>query len=176
MGLTDLNGVGTEHVSGLSHGIWLLIVWLFPVPFIVMGVFLLIFGVKSVNRASKSVDWPRAIGVVREASVKYDGLGEGRGTYEAILRYEYDVDGTTHSGDSVDFGDYGSSNSSHAQGIVDRYPEGKEVVVYYMPENPDVCVLEPGLKLHVWFAPAGGLVFLVAGLLMAMAVPMLTKK
>ena len=173
MGLTDLNGVGAEQVSGLSHGIRLLIVWLFPVPFIVAGVFLLIYGVKSVNRASKSVNWPRASGVVREASVKEDPFDN---TYSFILRYEYDVDGTTHSGNSVDFGDYGSSYRSHAQGIVDQYPEGKEVVVYYMPEKPDVCVLEPGLKLVVWVGPAGGLVFLVAGLLMAMAVPILTKK
>ena len=173
MGLTDLNGVGTEHVSGSSRSIRVLIAWLFPVPFILMGVFLLIFGVKSVNRASKSVDWPHVIGIVREASVKEDPFDN---TYSFILRYEYDVDGTTHSGDSVDFGDYGSSSSSHAQGIVDRYPEGKEVVVYYMPDNPDVCVLEPGLKWSVWAGPVGGLVSLIAGLLMAVAVPMLTRK
>ncbi len=173
MGFTGLNGAGGWHMSGLSHGIRLLIAWLFPVPFIVIGVFLLIFGVKSVSRAGKSVHWPRAAGVVREAWVEEDPFDN---TYGFILRYEYDVDGTTYTGDTVDFGDYGSSNPSHAQGIVDRYPEGKEVAVYYMPEKPDVCVLEPGLKPYIWLAPIGGLVFLVAGLLMAVAVPLLTRK
>ena len=167
--------MGTVEPITLSPWVRLLLL-LFPLPFILAGAVMLFIGVRSLDRARRSVDWPPVSGVVREAAMEFDSGGEGSaGVYDARIRYEFDVDGTVHSGDRVSFGDYSSSFSSHAKGIVNRYPEGKEVTVYYMPENPDVCVLEPGIKAQVWFLPVGGLVFLVVGLLMAVFLPILAR-
>jgi hypothetical protein len=90
--------------------------------------------------------------------------------------YDFVVEGTTFSGDCVAFGDYGSSNPSHARGIVNEYPQGKAVTVYYMQEDPEVSVLEPGVKGQAWFLPLFGLVFFVVGSVMAVLLPRAMRK
>ena len=82
-------------------------------------------------------------------------------TYRAEIVYEYHLDGVKHSADVVVFGDYGASWSSHAEGIVDRYPVGKKVTVFYDPSNHDNAVLEPGTNFMVFFQPMFGLLFVV---------------
>jgi type IV secretory pathway TrbD component len=48
--------------------------------------------------------------------------------------------------------------------------------VYYMPANPEECLLEPGIKAQSWFLPGFGLVFFVVGSLMAVFIPRAVKK
>lgn len=64
------------------------------------------------------------------------------------MNYEYTVDGTNYTSDDIyvgnGFGDYYSEAS--AQGVLDTYPVGSEITVYYDPENPGNCALEPGVK------------------------------
>jgi hypothetical protein len=80
--------------------------------------------------------------------------------------YDFTVNAAAFNGNRVAFGDYGSSISSHAQDIVNRYPKGKAVTVYYDPKNPHVCLLEPGVKLQTWFLPGFGFIFLaISGLI-----------
>jgi hypothetical protein len=81
--------------------------------------------------------------------------------------YEFSVEGITFNGNRVAYGDYGSNSPSHARRIANRYPKGKSVTVYYMPENPEECLLEPGLKAQVWILPGVGLIFFAAGCLWA---------
>lgn len=80
--------------------------------------------------------------------------------YVAEVLYEYSVHGERYSSDLVSFGEFGSHNTKNAQRIVDEYPAGKSVVVYYDPDNPDVAVLRPGGILSVGAA----LVLLVGSL------------
>jgi hypothetical protein len=148
-----------------------LVIRLFPWLFLVAGVVMLYFGVSSLNRARASVDWPSASGRIVSSSVErhHESRTRGRGsttTYHAEVFYEFQVDGATYHGKRVAYGDYGSSSPSHARGIVNRYPEGKEVTVHYMPGNPEVCLLEPGVSLQAWILPGFGLIFLVVGSLM----------
>lgn len=42
-----------------------------------------------------------------------------------------------------------SSSEDKAQTTIDRYPVGKRVQVYYSPESPSVCVLEPGITFTI---------------------------
>jgi len=63
-------------------------------------------------------------------------------TYSADIRYAYEVDEKEYHNNWVSYGDYGSSDKSHARKIVDRYPVDKEVSVYYKSDNPDESVLE----------------------------------
>ena len=76
--------------------------------------------------------------------MRYDQSSDSS-TYHAEILYSFTVDGEPRSGNRIAFGDYGSSNPSHAQEIVNRYPVGKAVRVSYLPGQPDVCLLEPGL-------------------------------
>lgn len=141
---------------------------LFAFAFLATGALIVRQGLKERARAGASTQWPAAQGTITESSVerRNSGSGNRRSTsFEASVRYEFSVDGQTFTGSRVAYGDYGSSFSSHAQSIVDRYPKGRSVTVSYMPGNPTECLLEPGAKTQVWFLPGMGLVFFVAGCL-----------
>ena len=166
----------SSSVKRMSPGMRFLFSRLFPLPFMIAGGLILYFGSRNLQRAKDSSDWPTAQGVVQRSSVEYHDSDEGGGTYHAEVMYEFTVDGATFSGNCVAFGDYGSSNPSHARRIVNKYPKGTAVNVYYMRENPEVCVLEPGLKGQTWFLPAFGLVFFVVGSLIAMFLPRALRK
>ena len=127
------------------------------------------------------MNWPTVQGKVVASSVENHRSSNSNGggsstTYHAEILYEFAADGTTFNGNRVAYGDYGSSNPSHARRIVNRYPEGKSVAVYYMPGDPEVCLLEPGMKMQSWFLPAIGLIFLAAGSLMAVFLPRVTRR
>ncbi len=146
---------------------------LFPLPFILIGALTLYHGAKSLQRARESVSWPTTEAVIQRSSVEYHRGSKGGGTYHAEILYEFTVNDRVFSSDQVAFGDYGSSNPSHARRIVNNYPQGKKVAVHYQRENPEVCVLEPGVKAQAWFLPGFGLVFFVVGCLMAVFLPRL---
>ena len=172
----EASDMRSSSVKRMSPGMRFLFSRLFPLPFMIAGGLILYFGSRNLQRAKESSDWPTAQGVVQRSSVEYHDSDEGGGTYHAEVMYEFTVDGATFSGNCVAFGDYGSSNPSHARRIVNKYPKGTAVNVYYMRENPEVCVLEPGLKGQTWFLPAFGLVFFVIGSLMAIFLPMAMRE
>jgi hypothetical protein len=148
---------------------------LFPWPFILAGGAAFYFGASSVHRSMESESWPAAEGRIQNSSVQYHRSNKS-GTYHAEVFYSFTVDGQSHSGNTVAFGDYGSSNPSHAQQIVNRYPKGKVVSVRYLPTDHDVCVLEPGFHTQALLLPGVGSVFLIAGTLMAIFLPRLMRQ
>jgi hypothetical protein len=160
----------------MSPGMRLFFSRVFPLPFIVVGALTLYFGGRGLHRAKESVAWPVAEGQIVNSSVEYHRGKKGGGTYHAEIAYNFTVDGQTHSGNAVAFGDYGSSSASHARNIVNRYPKDKIVSVRYLPSDPDVCVLEPGIQGQAWFLPAFGMVFFLAGMLLAVFLPTAMKR
>ena len=146
-----------------------------PLIFIVAGVSVAYFGFRGLVRAKASLDWPSAPGKIIASSVEKHRSSRSNGrsstTYHAEIRYAFSVDGRSLTGSRVAYGDYGSSDPDHAREIAGRYPVGKPVTVYYMPENPEESLLEPGLKWQAWMMPAFGLVFFFVGGLMAVLLP-----
>jgi uncharacterized protein DUF3592 len=132
------------------------------------GALLLYFGLRNLLWARESTSWPTAKGTIVSSDVHEDrewdnNTGRERKSYGAQVHYTYVVDGKTIEGTRVAFGDYASENSEHAQGIVDRYPRGKDVTVYYQPEDPSEGLLEPGLLAQAWVLPGLGLGVLIFG-------------
>jgi hypothetical protein len=155
----------------MSPGMRIFFSRIFPLPFIIIGAVVLYFGCRNLQRANQSVTWPTAKGVVQNSSMEYHHGDKGGGTYHAEVMYNFTVNAATFSGNNVAFGDYDSSNPSHARDIVNRYPKGKTVSVYYDKQKPQVCVLEPGVKVQAWFLPGFGLVFFAAGIIAAVCIP-----
>ena len=135
--------------------------------FVVVGGGIFLFGVRSLLRAKESVNWPSTFGEIVQSSVESSRSSGSNSstTYKAEVLYEYMVKAVTYNGNRVAFGDYGSSNPSHARKIVNRYPKDTKVLVYYMPENPEEAVLEAGIKKQAFFLPAFGLFFMLGGVL-----------
>ena len=144
---------------------------IFPFMFVVAGAIIAFIGINGLVKAKASVDWPSSPGQVVSSSVESHrstgDSGRSSTTYHAEILYEFSVEGITFNGTRVAYGDYGSSSSSHARRIANRYPKGKSVTVYYMPETPEECLLEPGLQAQAWMLPGLGLIFFAAGGLMA---------
>lgn len=144
---------------------------IFPLIFILTGVSVTYFGAVNYNRANASVEWPTASGLIVSSSVEYHRDDDSAGTYHAEILYEFSVNDVLFNGNRVAYGDFGSSDASHARKIVNQYPKGKNVTVYYMQSDPHECLLEPGFKLQSLFMPLFGMIFLIAGLLMAIYLP-----
>jgi len=168
--------MSTDSTKPMSPGMRFFFGRIFPLIFVIIGALVLYSGFRDLQRAKASTTWPTARGVVQRSSVEYHRSSKGGGTYHAEVMYDFTVSKTVFSSGRVAFGDYGSSNPSHARHIVNNYPKGKSVPVYYMPENPDVCVLEPGLKGQTWVVPVVGFVFFAVGNLMVIFLPRTMRK
>jgi hypothetical protein len=145
---------------------------IFPWFFILMGAIPLGFGIRGVVLARASTHWPHAVGRVVSSTLEYD---HERFAYPRIV-YEFDLDGTRFQGDRVHFGGYRSRDDPYALRLVKQYPEGREVTVYYLPDNPKTCLLEPGIRWHTWLLPGVGSVFLILGCLLLAIVPKLLQQ
>jgi len=57
-----------------------------------------------------------------------------------------EVEGKIYACDRMSFsGGEGGEKKSESQAVVDRYPSGHKVIVYYNPKHPEKAVLERGL-------------------------------
>jgi len=136
--------------------------------FAAVGIGVLIWGVMTVKNAYASSSWPTTTGKIVESRVDHRRSSSGSRsssstTYHAEIGYTYTVDGNTYDGDRVSFGEYGSSNSSHARSVVRRYPVGQSVEVCYDPADPTSACLEAGVSWSTWFLPGFGAAFGVVG-------------
>lgn len=133
--------------------------------FAVIGVLLTIFwGIPTARNAMESRNWPSADGriIISDVSENYDSEN-GSITYTAKVAYNYTVNGLPYTGSTVAFGDFGSSDPSHAGGIVSRYPVAKSVKVYYDPDEPKTSVLEPGSGWSSFMGLIVGIAFAIIG-------------
>ena len=81
--------------------------------------------------------WSNTKGTVLSASVQVSQNGSGRSEHPLVF-YAYQVNGEVFQGQRV----RRVRNGLHAANIVDRYPAGASVVVYYDPADPRNCALE----------------------------------
>ncbi len=85
--------------------------------------------------------WRKAPGLVLSSAVT------GYDSDFVAIEYEYSVNGRRHVGRRMN----PSSTTTDASAAVVRYPAGRRVTVYFDPNDPSQCALEPN---HV-----GGVVF-----------------
>lgn len=86
--------------------------------------------------------WPSTTGKVSKGFVEVS-TSDTSTSYTPKVIYEFTVDSQLYCGDTVRTGIVVMRGGYlGAQQIVDRYPEGSTVTVYYNPANPSQCVLE----------------------------------
>lgn len=89
-------------------------------------------------------------------------------SHEPRVEYEYHVAGKTYRGHKVDLGE--KTSSYDLEKILDRYPVGAAVTVYYDAADPTRAVLDREFPWWVWAGGAGCVVAAVAFPLVAAAV------
>lgn len=148
----------------------------FPVTLVAIGAGALIYGMQERQRAKESVTWPTATGIILESAVTHEirepnNPKKTQESYFAKVRYNYTVDEKQYTGTRIAFGDHRSDTDTLAQEIVARYPMGKEIKVYYAPDEPQSALLEPGVTGQVYFMPIFGGILCAVGLLWAFIMP-----
>jgi hypothetical protein len=130
-----------------------------------LGIFLVIYGARSRQKAGASRTWPSIEGHILSAEVKQtqstDDDGRVRYAYYPAVTYDYVVAGQAYTGTLISFGGVmAKSTPEKAQDALARFPEGSQASVYYNPANPAEAVLvreEGAAKWALW----GGIFCLV---------------
>lgn len=121
------------------------------------------WGLPMAQNALKSKSWPSVDGVITVSNFS-SHTSDNSTTYGADIAYDYTIEGIKYTGNKATFGDYSSSDPSHARGIVNRYPVGQIVKVYYDPVSPQTSVLEPGATWSSFMVGGIGGLFVLIGL------------
>lgn len=111
------------------------------------GVYLIVRGLKNRKQAAQSQNWPSVPGMVVESAVRQvnsqDAEGDTDIRYAPQVVYEYTVDAHPYRSSQMSFGPTQThQRRTDAEAIMQRYPVGAAVAVYYDPQNPGQAVLE----------------------------------
>ena len=137
---------------------------LFTVALLALGAGSIYWGGLLYRQAEASQSWPSIDGLIVSSQIKENHDRVNVVTYNAAVEFAYDVEGNRYTSKHASRG-----NSSEAREVVNRYPAGKPVKVFYDPQKPDFGVLEPGVNADNYLVLAGGLAMLLAGVVMAVA-------
>lgn len=153
------------------RGIGSFMMLLIGVAFLIAGSVLTFwFGLPMRRQALASVSWPTTEGRITRSQLQ-ETFGKGGTSRTADVEYDYALDGREFVGSRVWIGDgYSSSPGTEHRAAVKRYPAGRQVQVYYDPEDPAESVLEPGSTWSGSMLLLMGMVFLSLGCLLVMAV------
>ena len=92
--------------------------------------------------AMASQGWGRVEGTVRNSEVKEtDSDGP---SYEPRIDYEYVVGKTLYRAHRMSYGLSSAGSRRRARRVVDEYPLGKTVIVWYDPSQPSRATLKTG--------------------------------
>lgn len=149
-------------------------VWIFLGIFVMVGIGAMGFGLRDAYRSWQSSSWPVAEGRILKSSVETHSDSDGT-SYSAAVSYRFVLGKETYDGDKVVLGAVSASYDTAAS-MVNRYPAGTQVKIHYHPQDPSLCVLEPGLRPSSWIFPGVGLLFAGFGLLFIWAISFRGKK
>jgi len=138
---------------------------------VILGSAFVNYGFGQMAKAKESVNWPSAAGKIlsseQEKRTSTEGNGSSKETktyYVAVINYEYQVDGKAYTSNRIGFAGQSGVQSS---ALVNKYPKGKSVSVFYCPNNPEEAVLEKGGKKADYFFPVFGGFIILFGLFLA---------
>jgi hypothetical protein len=129
-----------------SLGVLLIVCLTSVIPILIIGgIFWFIFNQRKKARAEKQASqaWPSTKGKIVTSRVELSS-GRDMATVFAKIVYEYQLSGRTYQFDQVHSGDefFAQATREETYDLVDRYPVGREVTVYYNPDNPADAALE----------------------------------
>ena len=143
---------------------------IFPWFCVVIGGVFLYSGNQALSSTRAMADWTRTEGRVLASSVEGTPLESSR-TYHPLIVYEYRLQGLVLHGTRLTSGDHAFSRYTEAQAVVNRYPVGRAVTVYYNPFSVTEAVLEPGTQWQPYVILGVGGLCILTGLCLAVVLP-----
>lgn len=109
-------------------------------------------------QVSKTDSWPYVEGFILESYIE-KSRSDGKYRYKAKINYSYEINGNKYQGNRVSFGDV--VTKGYAEKIIEKYPVGQSVNVYYDPNKSSKSTLVVGLNFIVILYPLLGLFFTI---------------
>jgi hypothetical protein len=131
--------------------------------FVGVGLYTSARGLFHHQRARESKHWPSVSGQITAARIEHQSDSHGSGEYYPRITYEYSVDGQRYESERVIFGGPLASSHFRAGREVSRHRPGKQVTVYFDPNDPMQSVLKAGATRDAWQWIILGVVFAFAG-------------
>lgn len=150
-----------------------IILGFFGVVFLLFGLIFFSMTISTVNKGKESENWYETTGVITSSKLEieeetdYDPETDHPYTYYTYtpkIEYNYTVNGVNYSGNKISFEIVSATNYDWAQNKVNLYYKGKNVTVYYNPENPSESVLEKGFPGYPLFPTVLCIIFIIIGL------------
>jgi hypothetical protein len=135
--------------------------------FFTVGGGLLYWGWTILQNARASASWPSAQGQIVNSYVSHSTDSEGGDSYSPEVTFEYTVNDQRYQDTRIKFGENSYSSNNRAQEVVNRYPIGQTVAVYYDPAEPETAVLEPGVTSGSYIVIGIGAIFVLVSLVVA---------
>ncbi|MCK9614100.1 MAG: DUF3592 domain-containing protein [Candidatus Omnitrophica bacterium] len=116
----------------------------------------------------RSKSWPLTTGKIVSSEVRKQ-VSRARGnrpnpaSYQPYVLYEYSVGGNRMQSEQLAFGGRMQVSEKRAQKIIENYPAGKNIPVYYNPQKHTQSVLIAGNVIGVYIMLAFGFVFIALG-------------
>jgi len=134
----------TKTIGGRSMINFTLFAWLGPLSkdemvgslsFLALGIALLWLGLRLRKWAQRTLSWPQASGKIVESRVEMQGVADD--STVARIVYSYEVNGTPFKGSRL-----GGTGMQTPHMLVEKYPVGATVQVFFDPADPASAVLE----------------------------------
>ena len=129
--------------------------------FLLVGIGLTFWGWTILQNARASASWPTADGIVTRSEVTHSTDSDGGDSYSPKVTYRYTVNNVSQTNTTIKFGENSYSSRRRAETIINNYPVGKNVTVYYDPEKTDRSVLEPGVSAGSYIVIGIGVFFIL---------------
>ena len=155
-GLADAD---SQRSNASTNSLGYLLAAGFFAVFLVVGLVVLGFGLSQRRAESASVNWPETTGKVVYSGIRHETRrgDDGREhSYYPRVVYDFVLDGTTYTSEGITLSDAGSSRQRNAAKAIKPYRAGKDVSVFYDPEDPYSAALKPGRS-------TGSLIMLIIG-------------
>ncbi|WP_321470467.1 DUF3592 domain-containing protein [uncultured Paludibaculum sp.] len=139
--------------------------------FALIGLAVLVPGIRNLTRSIASARWPKAVATVvtsdTSESVSTDHSTRNRSVmYAANIQLRYAVDGKVYATDTLHFGEsLGSGDASEAELRRLRFPVGFETSVVYDPKQPWVAAARPGFHGEALMLPGAALAFIIPAIM-----------
>src|SRR4051812_37803296 len=91
-----------------------------------------------------ALSYPTAAAHITASTLRTTQRSKGGATYEPILSYSFEINSVTYT--SAKLRADQSWSKPDAEKFVAAHPPNSDTTVYYDPENPSDCLLQPGLN------------------------------
>ena len=117
-----------------------------------VGLLLSLYHLWLIVRAKSTENWDKTDGLITNSELfEFTSIGDADSTHKPKIEYSYTLNGNEYKSKRIYFGSniMTSYNKRHCQKLIEKYPIGTKVIVYFDRLNEKQSVLETGIKYQI---------------------------